>query len=48
MQIETVKDNGDVFIINDQFFVPKDIKNRHYKAIQKWVAEGGVVEIITE
>jgi len=33
-----------VTIDNEQMFVPLDPDNRHYQAIQEWVAEGNTIE----
>ena len=56
MNIQTVKKNIDiatnevcsyqVTIVdsNRVFSVPLDTANRHYQAIQKWVAEGNKIE----
>jgi hypothetical protein len=33
-----------VTIDNEQMFVPLDPANRHYQAIQEWVAEGNTIE----
>ena len=29
---------------NDKLYVPRDSANRHYQAIQEWVAEGNKIE----
>lgn len=44
MIIHTVKltDNG--FLVNGAIAVPDDQNNRHYKAIQDWIAEGSTPE----
>ncbi len=46
MQITTVKDNGNNYKVNDgQFFIPKENGRKDdIKAVQQWIAEGGVVE----
>ena len=31
-------------IDNEEMFIPLDSANRHYQAIQKWVAEGNKIE----
>ena len=31
-------------IDNEQVSVPLDTRNRHYQAIQEWVAEGNTIE----
>ena len=31
-------------IDNEQVSVPLDTRNRHYQAIQEWVAEGNAIE----
>ena len=33
-----------IIIDNIEWFVPLDPDNRHYQAIQKWVAEGNKIE----
>jgi len=33
-----------VTIDNEQMFVPLDPANRHYQAIQEWVAEGNTIQ----
>lgn len=43
MQIETVKINGDCFLVNGKISVPNDPKNKDYIKIQSWVDNGGVV-----
>lgn len=44
MEIAKVKEAQLSYLVNDSFWVPKDQNNRHYQQIQKWIAEGGVVE----
>lgn len=44
MEILKVKHNGeDGYIVNDTINVPRVDGNRHYKLIQDWIADGGVV-----
>lgn len=44
MEIETLKQTKNGYLINDSIFVPDDIGNSDYQAIQKWITEGGIVE----
>lgn len=52
MNIESVKyiaydgNNTSVNAVIDsvQYAIPMDIANRHYQAIQEWVAEGNTIE----
>ena len=39
-------ENGSINIVIDgqTISVPLDLANRHYQAIQKWVAEGNTIE----
>ena len=39
----TYKDTIKVTIDNVEMFVPLDPANRHYQAIQEWVAEGNTI-----
>ena len=40
---DTANDNIKVVIDGQEMFVPLDPANRHYQAIQKWVAEGNTI-----
>lgn len=40
MNIETVKIQGDGWLINGSLSVPNAPRNRHYKIVQDWIAEG--------
>lgn len=44
MKIEKVKEMESCYIVNDCNAVPKNSENSDYQQIQKWVAEGGIVE----
>ena len=44
MQISSVKLMSGSYLINNSISVPQDQANSDYQAIQKWIAEGGVVE----
>lgn len=44
MNIETVKDFGSTYLVNDSLNIPKDSNNSHYKLVLKWIDQGGVVE----
>lgn len=43
MIIEMVKDLGNVYLLNRNKFVKKDVKNRDYKLIQEWIGAGNIV-----
>ena len=42
--INTVKIQGDGYLVNDTMSVPANENNRHYKMIQEWIAEGNTPE----
>lgn len=44
MQIETIKQLKNGYLVNGSMSVPNDTKNSDFQKIQKWIAEGGVVE----
>jgi len=44
MQIQKVKQQKNGYLVNDSIFVPSDPKNSDFQKIQKWIAEGGVIE----
>lgn len=44
MEIQSVKDDGINYILNDVIFVPKNEENSDYQKIQKWIATGGIVD----
>ena len=44
MKIESVKLQNGGYVINDNLFVPAAEGNRDYRAVQKWIADGGNVE----
>ena len=48
MEIQTVKEiSGERYVLTEVdgkvSYVPKEDRNRHYEAILKWVAKGGVI-----
>ena len=42
--IETVKLQGENYLVNGTLSVPKAEGNRHYKLVQEWIAEGNTPE----
>src|SRR3989338_5621454 len=44
MIIEKIKELPNSYLVNDAICVPKATDNSDYQQIQKWIAEGGVVE----
>ncbi|NBV06585.1 MAG: hypothetical protein EBS06_05045 [Proteobacteria bacterium] len=44
MDIESVKKSKNGYLVNELIFIPLDEKNSDYKAVQKWIVEGGIVE----
>ena len=44
MQITKVKEQKNGYLVNDSIFVPNAQDNSDYQAVQKWIADGGVVE----
>ena len=45
MEILTVKENGQGgFLVNGDMSVPNSSGNRHYRMVQEWIADGGVVD----
>jgi hypothetical protein len=44
MNINTVKIQGDGYLVNGNISVPNDEDNRHYQEVIKWINEGGIVE----
>lgn len=44
MEILNVKEHESSYLVNDEIWVPKDQNNRHHQEVQKWIADGGVVE----
>ena len=44
MQIQKVKELEKIYLVNDSIAVPKNPDNSDYQRIQKWIAEGGIVE----
>ena len=43
MQINSVKQKDNGFLVNGSFIVPNDPKNSDYQEIQKWIASGGSI-----
>ena len=41
---DTANDNIKAVIDGETMFVPLDPANRHYQAIQEWVAEGNTIQ----
>lgn len=41
--IETVKIQGDGYLVNGTLFVPKVDGNRHYEEVKQFIADGGIV-----
>ena len=48
MQIQTVKQNKNNYLVNDEVFVPFDEGNKDYQEVQKYIEEGGIVKEIPE
>ena len=45
MEILTVKANQESgYLVNGAMYVPQAEGNRHYRDIQEWILEGGIVE----
>lgn len=44
MQITKVQKQKNGYLVNDSIFVPNAQDNSDYQAIQKWIADGGIVE----
>jgi hypothetical protein len=44
MQINTVKQSGQNFVVNGLISVPNSADNSGYQTIQKWISKGGIVE----
>lgn len=44
MQITKVQEQKNGYLVNDSIFVPNAQDNSDYQAVQKWIADGGVVE----
>ena len=42
--INTVKTQGDGFLVNGDMSVPNDKRNSDYQSVQEWIAEGNVPE----
>ena len=45
MKIGKVVDHGNSYQVNGNISVPKSPRNRHYRMIQEWIAEGNEPEI---
>lgn len=48
MQIQKVKEQEKIYLINDAIAVPKNPDNSDYQRIQKWIADGGIVEKVDQ
>ena len=45
LKIDGLFSSYEVTLANDEvLYVPNDTDNRHYQAIQEWVAEGNTIE----
>jgi len=44
MKITKVQEQKNSYLVNDSIFVPNAQDNSDYQAVQKWIADGGVVE----
>jgi len=45
VEVIKVKENGQGgYTVNDTMIVPNAESNRHYRMVQEWIAEGGIVE----
>jgi hypothetical protein len=44
MQITKVQEQKNGYLVNDSIFVPNAQENSDYQAIQKWIADGGIIE----
>ena len=44
MQITKVQEQKNGYLVNHSIFVPNAQDNSDYQAIQKWIADGGIVE----
>lgn len=42
--INTVKELESGYLLNGVLRVPEDARNRHYKAVQQWIADGNTPE----
>lgn len=42
--INKVKKSGSGLMVNESFWIPKDEANSDYQAVQKWIADGGIIE----
>jgi len=47
MDIQTVKDLGDNYLINDSISVPKDSSNREYKKVTAWLENNDLSSLYT-
>lgn len=48
MQINTVKELKNTYLVNGIATIPKNSDNSNYQEIQKWIAQGGVIESYDE
>ena len=44
MQILSAKEFKETYLVNGEIIVPKSSDNSDYQKIQRWIAEGGIVE----
>lgn len=44
MKIETVRNTDGGYVVNNQFFIPKDEENFDYQDIKTWVNAGNIIE----
>ena len=44
MQILSAKEFSDTYLVNGEIIVPKNPDNSDYQKIQRWIADGGVIE----
>jgi hypothetical protein len=44
MNIQTVKQQSNGYLINNSMSIPNDPNNRHYKLVQEYITNGGTVE----
>jgi hypothetical protein len=44
MEIESVKEFKETYLVNEYISVPKNSDNSDYQRVQKWISDGGIVE----
>lgn len=42
--IESVKIQGDGYLVNNKYYVPKDTSNRYYHMVKEWIDCGNIPE----